>query len=131
MMASCKDCLSYEVCEARIAADENYPGRNYIKNNNCSKFKDRTRFVELPCRVGDNIFHIADYIDGVDIKTVHHFRIVEDGVYLYSDPWDGEICQSNQVGKIVVDEYGYGWNGYFLTEDKAKKALEERENNEN
>lgn len=127
-MANCKNCIHFEVCDGGSSIDEFMEHGTYTDGveKECECFKDRTRFVELPCRVGDNIFHIADYIDGVDIKTVHHFRIVEDGVYLYSDPWDGEICQSNQVGKIVVDKYGYGWNGYFLTEDKAKKALEER-----
>ena len=48
-MARCKDCLHYEVCEARITADENYPERKYTKNNNCPHFKDRNNFVELPC----------------------------------------------------------------------------------
>ena len=35
-MTICKDCLCYDVCEARIAADENYPDRKYTENNNCS-----------------------------------------------------------------------------------------------
>ncbi|MGN0502909.1 MAG: hypothetical protein ACI4HN_08285 [Ruminococcus sp.] len=63
-MASCKDCLHYDVCEARIAADENYPERKYTENNNCCNFKDRTRFVELPCKVGDTVYDMY----GLDYK---------------------------------------------------------------
>lgn len=44
-MAICKDCLCYDVCEARIATDENYPERNYTKNNNCSNFKNQSKFI--------------------------------------------------------------------------------------
>lgn len=44
-MAICKDCLCYDVCETRIAADENYPERKYTENNNCSNFKDRSTLI--------------------------------------------------------------------------------------
>ncbi|MGN1138058.1 MAG: hypothetical protein ACI4RM_01320 [Ruminococcus sp.] len=48
-MARCKDCIHYAVCEARITADENFSEWKYTEDNNCDNFKDRNKFVELPC----------------------------------------------------------------------------------
>ena len=45
---TCKDCIHYEeVCEYNNAALDDKP---------CAAFKDRSRFVELPCKVGDTLF---------------------------------------------------------------------------
>lgn len=30
-MAICKNCLCYDVCEARITSDENYPEKNTLR----------------------------------------------------------------------------------------------------
>lgn len=121
----CKNCIKADVCKVVEEFKKEPVDGMYIEG--CEHFKDRTRFVELPCRTGDNIFHIGEYINEIRIKSIHHFRIYKDGVYLFSDPWDGEICQSHQVGKIVEEEYD--WNGYFLTREAAEQALKERENN--
>lgn len=44
-MARCRDCIHFDVCEARIAADKNYPEKNYTENNNCSNYKDRSKLI--------------------------------------------------------------------------------------
>lgn len=48
-MATCKDCIHYDVC-----------GFNEYKDFNeiCSFFKDKSRIVELPCKVGDKVHKI-------------------------------------------------------------------------
>ena len=43
-MATCKDCLHYEVCKAI----ENE--LDMIPPSQCSCFKDKSRFIELPCK---------------------------------------------------------------------------------
>lgn len=90
--------------------------------------KDIPKFVELPCKVGDTIYQIGRFIDGIKTEYVKHFRVLEDCVVLYSDPWDGAICEAHQVGKIV--EEMYDWNGYFLAKEEAEKALKERRDND-
>lgn len=77
--------------------------------------------IELPCKVGDNIFKIGKFIEGIKILSVDHFRIFGDCVELMSDPWDGGICETHQVGKIVKEEFD--WNGYFLSKEEAEQAL--------
>lgn len=43
-MATCKDCLHYEVCKAI----ENE--LDMIPPSQCGCFKDKSRFIELPCK---------------------------------------------------------------------------------
>lgn len=132
-MASCKECLCYDVCEARIAADENYPERNYTENNNCSNFKDRNRFVELPCKVGNAVYETVFNRD----KTFSHInthKVV--GIHLGDFPdLRGHKRQEylvthckmmNLLSRIPLNKLG---KTVFLTKEEAEKALEERENN--
>lgn len=47
MMATCKDCLHIGIC----------PNLNHdTVADKCPDFKDRSRFVELPCKVGDTMY---------------------------------------------------------------------------
>ena len=50
-MSTCKDCLHYEVCQA-LEDNGDLPK---IKPIRCGCFKDRSKFIELPCKVGDYI----------------------------------------------------------------------------
>lgn len=113
-MASCKECLHYDVCEARIAADENYSERNYTENNNCSNFKDRTRFVELPCRVGDTVY----YITGIGHNLVKPAKIKE------------IIIGENGIKDLYVQGNGHNFENsfdiFFLTREEGEKALKEQ-----
>lgn len=86
------------------------------------------KLIRLPCKVGDTIYHIGMFVDGIKAEVVNDFRIFEGRIALYSDSWDGRICETHQIGKVV--EEIYDWNGYFLTREEAEKALKERENND-
>lgn len=64
-MAICKDCVHVEVCA-------------YVQNSNnafehCANFKDRSRFVGLPCKIGDTVYVlckqiVCDTVDGIAIE---------------------------------------------------------------
>ena len=50
----CKNCIKADVC--KVLEDfykDTFYGR-YIQG--CDFFKDRNRFVELPCKVGDTVY---------------------------------------------------------------------------
>ena len=51
MMATCKNCIHYAVC----GFDDDEIEYTAL----CSFFKDRSRFVELPCKVGDTVYIYA------------------------------------------------------------------------
>lgn len=49
---TCKDCIHYDVCYWF----KNYGADEYCVD--CRKFKDKSRIVELPCKVGSTIYRI-------------------------------------------------------------------------
>ena len=108
-MATCKDCLHLSVCDY----DANkYNFRLPENADKCTLFKDRSKFVEMPCKVGDAIYIIYSDEDGslieeLTVSEVSTQRIRAD--YGCSFHYD-------DLGKTV-----------FLTREKAEKALEERE----
>ena len=127
-MASCKDCLHIEVCKeyhkmfwgSKSLVDSKI---DETEPENCLYFKDRSRFVELPCKVGDTVYSIARISgkeeiiqDSVESFTISSFVdntpiILFDGIETCD--WD-----SSDFGKQV-----------FLTKEQAEQALKERENN--
>lgn len=68
---NCKDCIHYEACKDKFAGlykicvDE--PEKHLELNSNvenvCSHFKDKSRFIELPCKVGDTVYCVYDLMD--------------------------------------------------------------------
>lgn len=92
-MASCKDCLSYCSCGWTYNAEH------------CKHFKDRNKFVELPCKVGDIVYQT-------------------DGIRIYE----------NKINKIIFDTKSIGFDetaigkSIFLTREDAEQVLKEREN---
>lgn len=100
-MASCKDCMHEKVCDY-YAGDLNEEGAE-----KCVCFKDRTRFVELPCKVGDTVYQT-------------------DGIRIYENKIERIIFATNNIGFV---ETSIG-KSIFLTREEAEKALKERENND-
>lgn len=51
----CKDCIHYDVCKCvNSKVDEMYGNRNGTQYG-CGYFKDKSRFIDLPCNVGDEV----------------------------------------------------------------------------
>ena len=72
---TCKDCIRYDVCEYE------YPefvhekdGKNADMEKECIQFKDKSRFVELPCKVGDTVYIVDRTRDG---RLGSIYRVVE------------------------------------------------------
>ena len=102
---NCKDCLFYDFCN-----DYNeYP--DYVQHCEqttgtefkCSHFKDKSLFVELPCKVGDTVYQVDSE------------RIYESTVKRIIYDTDGIAFDERAIGKSV-----------FLTREEAEKALNER-----
>lgn len=49
-MSTCKDCIHYKLCN-----DSDLNGVDINVTEQCEYFKDKTKFIELPCRTGDYI----------------------------------------------------------------------------
>lgn len=108
-MATCKECLHLPVCELLRSRGERDAASFQLSG--CDHFKDRARFVELPCKMGGTLYMIVtkrsrvytpefSFIKITHLTELNAFRVVR--------------C----FGKTV-----------FLTRKEAEKALAERKSN--
>lgn len=120
-MTTCKDCLHNEACNMALDAagffsDDIEEILNAIK---CPNFADKSRFVELPCKVGDTVY---------SVETTFNVPI-EGKIY--------EICFRSGILCFKVARKGYFSLGFledyigktiFFTREEAEAALAERRN---
>ena len=96
----CKDCFHYELCGVF----------GYISPVECGFYTDRSRLVELPCKVGDLIY-IIKKARGLSVRGAKVSSIT--------------ITES---GKIQVSCYRSSFIGFwgddsFATKEEAERAL--------
>ena len=126
-MASCKDCIHYEVCRALCKSEEELMP--------CVVFKYRSHFVELPCKVGDTAWIIVRCKNGKDyfytgiVTGVH----VTDRKTIYKLPCKRfnyiviRFLQTDSLKRINFNEIG---KTIFFTKEEAEKALKESKKDE-
>ena len=66
----------------------------------CLQFKDKSKYIELPCKVGDEIYYIPDYYIGrpqLLVGTITDIRISSDdyGVLIWQTPYNGYFMGKN------------------------------------
>ena len=113
-MATCKDCVHVEVCRYytnELAKANGTPLKveeieGLPECDDCEHFKDRSRFVELPCKRGTELFRI---------KQINGKRFITNTALNSNTFWN--IVMQGEFGKTV-----------FLTREEAEQALKEREN---
>ena len=117
-MSKCENCIHNVIC----SADTYFKSIDDCEKH-CCHFKDKSLFVELPCKVGDRVWCIDGYCDGsfsIFERTVMQFTVFKDRMKLmvkipnyisWTKPYDVE-----QFGKTV-----------FLTKEDAEKKLKEIE----
>ena len=131
---TCKDCIHCEACERKISdtskmfkallseifemnCDIKYDSTYILSGAEiCQCFQDRSRFVELPCKVGDLIY-IIKKARGLSVRgaKVNSITITESGKIQVS------CYRSSFIGLWSDDA--------FATKEEAEQALKERESN--
>ena len=73
---NCKDCLFYDFCNDYNEYPEyvQHCEQTTEKEFKCSHFKEKSRFVELPCKVGDTVYLVDRTRDG---RLGNIYRVVE------------------------------------------------------
>ena len=105
---TCKDCIHHEVCKEDNTALCGYALVESTAEN-CDYFKDKSRFIELPCKVGNTIYQL-------DTAGRIYESKVSEIIYACS----GFAFDKSAIGKRV-----------FLTYEEAEKKAKEREENGN
>lgn len=116
-MLTCKDCIHFEVCDEY---HKGYWGSAAItptnidqtETDNCPHFKDRSKFIELPCKVGDIVYFIKKG------------KIIKDSVrdINYISAWKG-FEFNTLVDKWYEENIGHK---IYFTLEEAKQALKKK-----
>ena len=118
-MASCVNCVHAEVCKFKdlpAPLCDNYIRESECIEKRCGNFKDRSRFVELPCLLGDKVFYFGTD-ERIYVQTVNSL--------IYGVTKTGFVINSEV--DFISDLLG---KRFFLGYEEAEKALKEREKDE-
>lgn len=116
---TCKDCIHYDVCV--IVEHQTSDDEDYLTEFGCSDFKSKSRYIELPCAVGDTVFWVTKSCDenGRENSAIHEgtiisFSLQNDGLWFY--------CRY-KYGLTFWHKIEYFGKTVFLTKEEAEKAL--------
>ena len=117
---TCKDCIHYEICDPYVSSNESFP-----EVNGCKCFKDKSRYIETPCKVGDKVYSV--------VKSYHINESTVVGFHLGKFPdlrghirKEYLVCYTSYVLRhIDIEQIG---KTVFFTREEAEKALAERSN---
>lgn len=112
-MSKCENCIHYDVCcKCDMYGD---------CADNCKSFKDKSLFVEYPCKIGDKMYFVC----GSNIAEYEVYKIEYDFVFfrLYGENPNYVIEHREFVGM-----YPNPSRTLFLTKEEAERKLKEMEN---
>lgn len=114
---TCKDCYHFDVC---VLKNEKVNFANNVKDLQADRFKcfkDKSKIIELPCKVGDTVYFIKSaftYLKEPKAEIVKTIITAEyDTIYK---------TQNRAFNIAVIGET------VFLTREEAEQALKECEN---
>lgn len=137
---TCKDCIHYEVCEHFIE-DKRALTANLTYPQEC--FKDKTLFLELPCKVGDKVYVISDTrveTATIDKICISHNNEIDVSISfdccdvgcdgcpfaMWShDSYSGEWFCDGEYGNFMIRSSDFN-KTIFLTREEAENALKEK-----
>ena len=124
----CKTCINYDVCNKHSANCDR--GSDY-----CKMYKDRSKIIELPCKVGDVVYSYCEELYRILPYFIDQIIISYDSDSLNNEyvTFDGISSNASELladMDFTVDEIG---KTVFLTREEAETALKklnvEREKN--
>ncbi len=126
---TCKDCIHYGLCETKGNAEIFVRGIENI----CGYFKDKFKYIKLPCKVGDTVYvldyendNAVDYSGYIFIMANNDFAFLSPVLNGESNPI--EIC-NEYFQRSIDDEDNSGvivpLTELFLTKSEAEQKLKE------
>lgn len=105
---TCKDCIHNEACQNQVPrtfwdSETFYDG--------CKYFKDKSLFIELPCKVGDKVYELTTS-EEIEQRKVKDIIYDNEGFRLRLEPYFSYEYYLNET--------------VFLTHSEAAQALKER-----
>lgn len=117
-MAKCKDCLHFNVC------NDMYFNLAVESERNCGYFADRSRFVELPCKVGDTVYAVRRC--SCHRKEDTPWKACVGKVALKSNKGIARACLYVSPTPFKVEHLSQISKTVFLTREEAEAELARR-----
>lgn len=126
---TCKDCIHLEICESGAAYD--MPVYSSVSmENKCECFKDKSKYIELPCKVGNMVYVIPSLTNfrlNIANGYTENNRVYEQKVHSIqmwnADKWCLWACDG--INLLLQKFYKETW---FLTKAEAEAKLKELQN---
>ena len=119
----CKDCFYYKMCIPNVELIKMQIDENTMEKH-CVDFKDKSKVIELPCKVGDIVYVIDEYDLEVNRCIIENFLICA-GKTLYFRA--NYYVQKGEELEELVDEYDLEESDIgktvFFTKEQAEQAL--------
>lgn len=115
---TCKDCMHYKLCEIQAfnGFNKNFEPEKDWKH--CGCFKDKSKYIELPCKVGDRVYVIC-YKGNVQpyirTETVLHMNYMQG--------------KSLTLWQIHTEYAVYNAKDVIYTKSEAEQKLKEMKEN--
>ena len=108
---TCKECIHYDVCDA---LESN--GISKVYPSQCGCYKPKSRFVELPCEMGQTVYRTSGNYCGQKIEiykgVIDQISIGKDGTFLFWVYGHPLAFTVDDIGKTV-----------FLTKEEAEQFV--------
>ena len=121
-MVTCKDCVHVEVCKFKdlpAPLSDSYIRESECIEKRCGDFKDCSRFVELPCKVGDTLFVPTRNL--VSEYKIVSFHVCGEGIWYRTNVIKGILT------RLISDNVENIGKTVFLTREEAEQALKLKE----
>lgn len=122
MKKDCKNCIHNEICTVWDDYNDE-PCKDGYRGfcNNYDKFKDKSQYIELPCRIGDKVYYLS-----IKSAIPLTYKIVQAEVLNYNinryGIFDAKVkLLNNSIFSATIDEI-------FLTKEEAEEKLKELNN---
>ena len=111
----CEDCIHFDLCSEGYEHIFGNEYRNKVETV-CKTFKNKSLFVELPCKVGDTVYRIRRN----PYKAVLERTVVSVSICMN--------CKGNIEWRLFTTVEDTLGETVFLTREEAKKRLKELQN---
>jgi len=117
MNKTCKDCIHEKVCKIR-----HFPSMFGLTGEDCGLFKDKSRYIELPCAVGEEVYFGSDILSKICPAKVIK---IEERYYTPHHPfWITIEYKSEMIGRhnLLLTETSFK-DLCYKTKEEAEQVL--------
>lgn len=118
-MKVCKDCIHYDVCDHFVKIRTETLS-SIQQSEDCLFFKDKSKFIKLPCSIGDVTYAITSEENAEIIQVQVSMIEIQPTYYRI---WIQDTKDTNGIWWITDNLYNE--LASFSTREEAQKKLEE------